>query len=92
MSCASSGLRDEVRLPVRMLNPPTSNDAFGLAIIQEQYVWSTKKPWKRGFAESAQLGSGSGGVKPNPTGSILGIPKTQLLAKFPHQKLSEAQM
>ncbi|XP_041026999.1 uncharacterized protein LOC121267215 [Juglans microcarpa x Juglans regia] len=42
LSCLLSGMKDEVRLPVRMLNPIALNDAFGLAKIQEQYVWATK--------------------------------------------------
>ena len=32
-----SGLRDEIRLQVRMLNPKSLNEAFGLAKIQEEY-------------------------------------------------------
>lgn len=39
LSCFLSGLRDEIRLPIRMLNPANLDDAFGLAKIQEQYVW-----------------------------------------------------
>ena len=33
LSCFLSGLRDEIRLPVRMLNPKSLNEAFGLAKI-----------------------------------------------------------
>ena len=33
LSCFLSGLKDEVRLPVRMLNPPTLIATFGLAKI-----------------------------------------------------------
>ena len=43
LSCFLSGLKDEVRLPVRMLNPPTLNEAFGLAKIQEKYLMGCKK-------------------------------------------------
>ena len=38
-----SGLKDEIRLPVRMLNPQSLNKAFGQAKIQEKYVWSSRK-------------------------------------------------
>ena len=37
LSCFLSGLKDEVRLPVKMLNPKNLNGAFGLAKIQEEY-------------------------------------------------------
>ena len=33
LSCFLSGLKDEIRLPVRMLVPKSLNDAFGLAKI-----------------------------------------------------------
>lgn len=33
-----SVLRDEIRLPVRMLNPANMNLVFGLTKIQEQYM------------------------------------------------------
>lgn len=48
------GLQDEIRLLVQMLNPLTFNDAFGLAKIQEQYVWSTWKPLKSSFMDFSQ--------------------------------------
>ena len=37
LSCFLSGLKDEVRLLVRMLGPKTLNEAFGLAKMQEEY-------------------------------------------------------
>lgn len=40
LNCSFSGLRDEIRLRVRMLNPPNLSAAFGLAKIQEEY-----RPW-----------------------------------------------
>ena len=43
LSCFLSGLRDEIMLPIRMLNPKSLNKAFGLAKIQEEYNWSCKK-------------------------------------------------
>ena len=43
LSCFLSGLKDEIKLPIRTLNPQTLNEAFGLAKIQEEYVFSCKK-------------------------------------------------
>ena len=82
LSCFLSGLRDEIRLPVKMLNPKTLNEDFGLAKIQEEYVMGSKK-----FLKSSSLEV----TKP----SILEPrPKTRLDSKFklPLQKLSLAQM
>ena len=83
LSCFVSGLRDEIRLPVRMLSPKSLNEAFGLAKIQEEYNWSCKK-----FAK-AQGDQG----KP----SILGAPpKTSSLLetkpRLPIKRISPAQM
>ena len=41
-----SGLRDEIRLPIKMLNPKTLNEAFGLAKILEAYMVSCKRSSK----------------------------------------------
>jgi hypothetical protein len=38
-----SGLKDEVRLPICMLNPSNLIQAFGLAKIQEEYVTSSRR-------------------------------------------------
>ena len=46
LSCFLSGLKDEVRLLVRMLGPKTLNEAFGLAKMQEEYLWSCRKSSK----------------------------------------------
>ena len=43
LSCFLSGLKNEVRLPVKMLNPKNLNEAFGLAKIQEEYLMSSRK-------------------------------------------------
>ena len=37
LSCFLSGLKDEIRLLVHMLNPQSLNEAFGLSKIQEEY-------------------------------------------------------
>ena len=46
LSCFLSGLKDEVRLPIRMFNPVNLNAAFGLAKIQEEYLLTRKKSLK----------------------------------------------
>ena len=48
LSCFLSGLRDEIRFPIKMFNPQNLNSAFGLAKIQKEYLLSNKKttkPW-----------------------------------------------
>lgn len=41
-----SGLKDEIRLLVRMMNPINPGAAFGLAKIKEEYILSSRKSWK----------------------------------------------
>ena len=87
LSCFLSGLKDEVRLPVRMLNPSTLIAAFGLAKIQEEYLLSCKRSYK-GTHEPARP-------------SLLGASKPSLLrarpmenrpSKIPVKKINAAQM
>ena len=82
LSCFLSGLKDEIRLPVRMLVPKTLNEAFGLAKVQEEYVNSCMKGFR--------------GVADNGNASILGTPKLEARVeprtKVPLQRLTGAQM
>ena len=82
LSCFLSGLRDEIRLLVRMLVPKSLNEAFGLAKIQEEYLLSSKKNFKS--------------VVDNGKPSILGLPKLKTKIdsriKLPVKRLSNAQM
>ncbi|KAF5463495.1 hypothetical protein F2P56_019406, partial [Juglans regia] len=58
LSCFLSGLRDEIRLPVRMFKPLSLNVAFGLAKIQEEYLSSSKhsgKSWQEGQQPETKL-------------------------------------
>jgi hypothetical protein len=41
LSCFLSGLKDEIRLPLWMLNPVTLAAAFDLAKLQEEYILNT---------------------------------------------------
>ena len=82
LSCFLSGLKDEIRLLVRMLNPSTLNEAFGLAKIQEEYVFSCKKNSR--FQQETSKGS------------ILGLPKNNVVieskSKIPIKRLTPTQM
>ena len=81
-SCFLSGLKDEIRLPVRMLVPKTVNEAFRLAKIQEEYLTSSRK--------------GIRNIIDNGKVSILGTPKLEARVesrtKFPLQRLTGAQI
>ena len=72
-----------MRLPVRMLNPPTLIAAFGLAKIQEEYLLGCKRSYK--------------GTQDQARPSLLGVPRlaasvdnrtTKILVK----KITAAQM
>ncbi|KAF5447056.1 hypothetical protein F2P56_032635 [Juglans regia] len=88
LSCFISGLKDEVRFTVKMFNPKNLNDAFGLAKIQEQNIWSTRKVWK-----NTSYDSGTSIQKPIHAPSILGTPpRGQAVSKMPFQRISENEM
>ena len=74
-----SGLKDEVRLPVRMLNPSSLTVAFGLAKIQEEYLLGCKRSYK-GTHDQA---------RPSLLGAALIENKT---TKIPVKKITAAQM
>ena len=82
LSCFPSGLKDEIRLPMRMLNPQSLNEAFGLAKIQEEYELSCKKSVK--FQQETGKGS------------LLGLPKRNVVVeskpRIPIKRLTPAQM
>ncbi|XP_075645372.1 uncharacterized protein LOC142616395 [Castanea sativa] len=82
LSCFLSGLRDKIRLPVRMLVPKTLNEAFGLVKIQEEYL-SNGRERLRNLMDSGK-------------GSVLGTPtleaRVESRTKVPLQRLTGAQM
>nr|XP_023903579.1 uncharacterized protein LOC112015403 [Quercus suber] len=87
LRCFLSALKDEVRLPVRMLNPPSLIAAFGLAKIQEEYLLGCKRCYK--------------GTHDQARPSLLGVPRPSLLGaapvenrttKIPVKKITAAQM
>ena len=77
-----NGLKDEIKLPVKMLNPENLNAAFGLAKIQEEYLMASRrniKSWSDGPKAST--------LSPPPV--IKNDPKS---AKMAIQKISPSQM
>ena len=49
MSCFLSGLKDIVRLAMKMFRAKSLNEAFGLAKIQEEYLISSHRGYKPSF-------------------------------------------
>ena len=82
LSCFLSGLKNEIRLPFRMLNPQLLKEAFGLSRIQEEYNWSCKKNSK------IQLEQGKPSILDLPKVTSLIDPKTRL----PIKRISLAQI
>ena len=83
LSCFLSGLKDEIRLPVKMLNPPNLGVAFGLAKIQEEYLSASKRGTK--LWGEAQISNPSI-LDPPPTKNDLNS------SKPPFQKIPVAQV
>ena len=46
LGCFLSGLKEEIRLPVKMFNPQNLSTAFSLAKIQEEYLNASRKGTK----------------------------------------------
>lgn len=86
LSCFMSGLKDEVRLAMRMQNPRSLNAAFGLAKIQEEYLQSCRKAYKLvyEFNKNNWQSSSSAIVKTDKKGDIR--------SRVPIQKVSSTQM
>ena len=49
MCCFLSGLKDIVRLAMKMFNAKSLNEAFGFAKIQEEYLISSHRGYKPSF-------------------------------------------
>ena len=82
MICFLSGIRDEIRLIVWMLNPKNLSAAFGLAKIQEEYLLASRrstKPW-------------SDVIKTSILGPPPMIKNESKGTKLPIQKISLSQM
>ncbi|XP_035543565.1 uncharacterized protein LOC118347658 [Juglans regia] len=59
LNCFLSGLKDEIRLPIRMFNPVSLSAAYTLAKIQEEYLASSKKTSKVGVDKISPMVGGS---------------------------------
>lgn len=55
-SCFLSGLKDDIQLLLRMLNPINLSVALGLAKIQEEYILTPRKSWRQNVV-SVERGS-----------------------------------
>jgi hypothetical protein len=94
LSCFLSGLKDEICLPLRMLNPVTLAAAFGLAKLQEEYILSTRRssrPTTTSYNFSKSLSWTSLGSSSTPAVTS-SMPLQRSTSVFPIQKLSLAQM
>ena len=83
LSCFLSGLKEEIRLPVKMFNHPNLGVAFDLAKIQEEYLSASKR------------GTKSWGEAKISNPSILDPPPTKndfKSSKPPFQKVPVAQV
>ena len=54
LSCFLSGLKDEIKIPVRMFAPRSLQQAYALARMQESYIAATKtqKTYSNRFSPS----------------------------------------
>ena len=84
LSCFLSGLRDKVRLVVRMQNPRTLNATFRLAKIQEEYLSTCKKVY-RPFSESSRSNWQEQPIEKYDS-------KSESKARVPIQKITSTQM
>lgn len=107
LSCFLGGLKDEIRLPVRMFNPSRMIDAYSLAKIQEELIWTSRRTPKPNWNSIPSQGSRYGGSSFSPKMSLPGSTKSfqdssvgsgsarggELnKALVPVQKISQAQM
>jgi len=93
LSCFLSGLKNEIRLPLRLLNPITLATAFSLTKLQE-YILSTRRssrPTTASYNFNKSLSWTSPGSSSTPA-STSSLPLQRSTSTFPIQKLSPAQM
>jgi hypothetical protein len=79
-----SGLKDEIRLPLRMLAPRTLVSAFGLAKLQEEYLQTSRK--------SSRTFSGSSAYSQASFSSSSSGPSSGQQSPLPVQRISPTQM
>lgn len=100
LSCFLGGLKDEIRLPVRMFNPKSLVDAYSLAWIQEECVLNSPKNvwsvWRstqltqshRGFSTDLLVGAVKGSNFAPPRGNQFGQQKQDT---WPPPRMGQAQ-
>jgi hypothetical protein len=91
LSCFLNGLKDEIRLPVRMLNPASLVAAFGLAKLQEEYIQSFKRPLRTYSFPSNRPQNWNLPAPQLPSSSQLAFP-AKTSTSLPVQKITPAQM
>lgn len=96
LSCFISGLKDEIRFQVKLLNPLTLNAAFGLAKIEEESIATIKRSLRSGYMDPNRNNNSNYQKNLNPrSGHVAGnFNKGSFDSKprFPIQRLSPAQM
>jgi len=96
LSCFLSGLKDDIRLPLRLLDPQNLNKAFAMAKIQEECVLNSRRTskfssytnlnWQSNRSNMASDAKVEMGYKKDNSSSM--VPRSNILI----QKLSSAQM
>jgi len=89
LSCFLRGLRDEIRVPVRMFNPTTLVDAYSLARMQEECV-ATCRRYPRTAANSGQFQYSGQGLSVNlPVGFTKGNVISNSNRKFQQDQIKQ---
>jgi hypothetical protein len=98
LSCFLNRLKDNIRLPVRMLNPANLVATFALAKLQEEYIQSFKRPLRSSttsfsFGRQYSWGrSGNSSTQQTLLSSFqLALP-LKIPSRFPVQRTSTSQM
>jgi hypothetical protein len=88
LSCFLSGLKEEIRLPIRMFALKTLLAAYGLAKIQEEYVLNSRRAYRSSARNFSNAGNYKSGDPPTTvsSGNAAGFVKTTI----PIQKISPA--
>jgi hypothetical protein len=96
LTCFLSGLKDEIRLPLRLMNPQNLNNAFAMAKIQEECVLNSRRTskfssytnlnWQNNRSNMASDAKLEVGYKRDNSSSMVSRSNISI------QKLSSAQM
>jgi hypothetical protein len=98
LSCFLRGLKDDIRLSVRMLNPGNLVAAFDLAKLQEEYIQSLRRPIRSSsssFSFGRQQSWSHTAASPNQSllpSSSTTVPPPKPSSGFSVQRISAGQM